>query len=233
MSRNSGVKLRSGIADTQSNKPCRKCGVMMDDEGTHYICLACGYRMERIGRPAQTDNSAWNKQVADLDSQRMISARQAQHEQLLSGFGPVRVLLFLAIFGLSAAGPLQNVMHFVEGTTPGPLALPSMIFLAVVVFTGLWAAFGQPGEQRMLQRNVLGLLAVASLAGLLMARSVNSILAAQYGALNNFTSAQEGVAGGIASVPAFWQAPLLLGGLFLCLAALAFICHREASEQMY
>ena len=44
MSRNPGVRVRGGNVDTRTDKPCRNCGVLMDDGGTHFVCLACGWR---------------------------------------------------------------------------------------------------------------------------------------------------------------------------------------------
>ncbi|MEZ5336711.1 MAG: hypothetical protein R3F46_00470 [bacterium] len=233
MSRNSGVKLRSGIMETQSNKACRNCGVLMDDAGGNYVCLACGYRLEKEHKPSAAEASAWQKQVADLHSQKYLSAGQASSEQFMSGFGPLRVLLFLGIAALAIAAPLQNLLPLINGTPQGPLALPTALAALLMLAVSGWASFSQPGTQRLLQRNLLGLLALTALAGLVMSGPVSSMLAEQYGAMHNAVDSASGVVRNISQTPVWWQPTLLMGGFLAGLGLLAFICHREGTERMY
>ena len=233
MSRNSGVKVRSGITDTRTNKPCRSCGVLMDDAGAHFVCLACGYRLEKDNKPASGEVSAWQKQVADLHSQKFITARQAQNEQLLSGFGPLRVLLFAGVLALGIVAPLQNLLPLVNGGSQGPNAIPTAVAAIVAIAVAGWAAFTQAGPQRMLQRNVLAALALAALLGLVMSGPIGHMLTAQYGAMHNGVDLASGVANRIAQTPVWWQPLLQLGGNFAAFGLLAFICHREATDRMY
>lgn len=234
MNKNTGVKVRTGIMDTLSNKPCRKCNTLMDDAGTHYICLACGYKLEKTESAGSTrESTAWEKQVADLRSQQQLSARQASGIQLMAGFGPLRTILFLLIAVLCIAGPLQNLAPLVNGLNTGPLALPTAVFFLFVLSSAGWSCFSQPGLRRTAQRNLLAVLALACLAGLIMSGPVNAILASQYGAMQNVVSHEIGVANRIAATPALWTAPLLFGTMFSALAVLALICHREADESAY
>ncbi len=233
MSRNSGVRVRTGSGDTQTTKPCRNCGVMMDDDGSHLVCLACGYRMEKTQQQKSSEATAWQKQVADLNSQQYLSAGQARGMQMMASYGPLRLGIFLLLGAMLALGPLQNLEHLINGTLPAPLAYETAGVLGLVLLIAAWVGLGQPGTQRILQRNILAALALTSLMALSASRLLNGMLSVQYGALFDTASKQEGMMIGIASVPIWWQAPMLLGGMFVFLGGLAYICHREGTEQMY
>jgi hypothetical protein len=206
----------------------------MDDAGTHYICLACGYRLEKTqSAGGSRESTAWEKQVANLHSQQQLSARQASGIQLMAGFGPLRAMLFLLIAVLCIAGPLQNLAPLVNGLEAGPYALPTAVFFLFILSCAGWSCFSQPGLRRVIQRNLLAGLALACLAGLIMSGPVNIILGSQYGAMHNVMSHEPGAASRIAATPALWTAPLLFGTMFSALIVLALICHLEAGEGAY
>ena len=230
-SRNPSVRIRTGITDSLSNKPCRSCGTLMDDAGTHFVCLSCGHRLDKTV-DGRREANAWEKQVANLQSQQQISAGQAKGIQFTAGLGPLRMLAFLGLAAAAALGPLQNLFPLIDGRSAGPLAVPTVSVLLLILVIAGWAGFGQPGPQRMLQRNILAVLSLACLAGLAMAAPLNRLLAEQFGAMHNGLSEAGGTVA-IAATPAIWHAGPLLGSMFITLAALAVICHFEAAERPY